>query len=218
MAGAVVTAGGTPQPSPLTRDGAQGSARHELAKSPYHRDDPSCPERVLSWLARHVIDGIARASNHAPGHGLGVALILVLVAVGVVAVVVRVGPLRRPASSREPVFGSTERTAADHRRQADSYAAASQWALAVRERLRAIGRELEERGVLDPRPGRTAAELCREASAQLPDLAAELRTATATFDAIWYGGAPAGQADDDLLRALDRRLTGSDRLLSLGRR
>jgi hypothetical protein len=205
------TAVAAASPAPLTRDGAAGSARHELAKAPYHRSDPSFAQRALNWLIKHLIDLVNRASGHAPGHGLGVGLILVLVAIAVVAVVLRVGPLRRPASAHEPVFGGTERTAVDHRRQADTYAAEGQWALAVRERLRAIGRELEQRGVIDPRPGRTADELCAEAAWQLPDLGSDLRAGAATFDSIWYGGTTAGQADDELLRALDRRLLAASR-------
>jgi hypothetical protein len=203
-------------PPPVTRDGAQKSARHELAKPPYHRNDPTWFDKVLSWLWRHAIDLVSRASHHAPGHGLGLGLVLILIAVAVVAIVMRVGPLRRPTSAREPVFGDTDRAAVDYRRQAAEYAASSQWALAVRERLRAIARELEERGILEPRPGRTADELRREASAQLPALAERFRDATRTFDAIWYGGVAASAADDELLRSLDQQLTGSGRLL--GRR
>jgi hypothetical protein len=206
----------SPSPGPVTRDGAQAAARHELAKPPYHRDDPSWFQRVLSWLARHLVSVVGRASQHAPGHGLGVGLILVLAALAVVAVVVRVGPLRRPASKYDPVFGGTEQSAADYRRHADNYAAAGEWALAVRERLRTIARELEERGVLDPRPGRTAAELGREAGRRLPDLGPDLRVAIGRFDAIWYGGATATAGDDESLRALDSLVTGSKRATLVG--
>jgi Domain of unknown function (DUF4129) len=206
----------TAAPPPITRDGEQRLARHELAKPPYHRHDPTWLDKTLSWLWDHLLDVFSRASHDAPGHGLGLGLVLVLLAVGIVAIVMRVGPLRRPTTSREPVFGDTDRPAADYRRTAAEYAAAYEWALAVRERLRAIARELEERGVLDPRPGRTADELCREASAQLPALATSFRDATQAFDAIWYGDVTARAADDELLRALDEQLTGPSRLL--GRR
>ncbi len=86
-----------------------------------------------------------------------------------------------------------------------------QWAEAIRERLRAIARELEQRGVLDPRPGRTAAELSREAGAQLPALAEDLRNAASIFDRVWYGGRTATAADEELLRRLDSRVAGSHR-------
>ena len=87
------------------------------------------------------------------------------------------------------------------------------WAEAIRERLRAIARELEHRGVLDPRPGRTADELCGEAGLRLPVLAGDLRAATSIFDEVWYGGRTATADDEAQLRALDERLAGSHRNL-----
>ena len=48
---------------------------------------------------------------------------------------------------------------------------------------------------------------------RLPAVASELRRATATFDAIWYGGRPAGPDDEQLLRALAQRVAGPHRVL-----
>jgi hypothetical protein len=76
----------------------------------------------------------------------------------------------------------------------------------VRERLRAIVRSLEERAVLEPRPGRTADEAASEAGAALPDCAAGLRSAALLFDDVWYGGRPAGPEGDAALRELDDRV------------
>ena len=91
--------------------------------------------------------------------------------------------------------------------------AAGQLAPAVREWLRAAVQTIEDRGVLDPRPGRTADELCGEAGLRLPVLAADLRAATATFDEVWYGGRTATADDEAQLRAVDKRLAGSHRNL-----
>ena len=132
----------------------------------------------------------------------------------VALIVVRVGTLRRTARTNDqPIFGTSGTTAEDHRKAAAQFAADGLWAEAIRERLRAIARELEQRGVLDPRPGRTAAELSREAGAQLPGLADELRTATSIFDEVWYGSRTATAADEELLRRLDARVAGSHRAL-----
>jgi hypothetical protein len=62
---------------------------------------------------------------------------------------------------------------------------------------------LEDGGVLEPRAGRTAAEVAEEAGAALgdPTAAAQLASATRTFDEIWYGKRAATAADDALLRA-----------------
>ena len=58
-------------------------------------------------------------------------------------------------------------TAAQHRATAESYAAEGNWAAAIRHRLRAVARQLEETGVLNPAPGRTANELARDAGTAL---------------------------------------------------
>ena len=94
---------------------------------------------------------------------------------------------------------------------AAQFASNGLWAEAIRERLRAIARELEHRGVLDPRRGRTADELSREAAAQLPALADDLHHATSIFDEVWYGKRTASAADEELLRRLDARVAGSHR-------
>jgi hypothetical protein len=69
----------------------------------------------------------------------------------------RTGPLARRGPQREALFaGSAVLTAQAHRELAEAAAGEGRWADAVRERLRAVVRELESRGALDPRPGRTA--------------------------------------------------------------
>jgi hypothetical protein len=68
---------------------------------------------------------------------------------------------------------------------------AGRHAEAIRERLRAIIRDLEERAILEPRVGRTADEVAAEAGAALPDVAADLARAARIFDEVWYGRRPA---------------------------
>jgi uncharacterized membrane protein len=205
-------AAGTPSPIPVTRSGAQAAARAELSKRGYHRNDPSLIDRGLKWLLKRLQKLIDASTRHAPGHGLGLFLTIVILAGVVVLIVMRVGALRRTTrAGDQAIFGIGQTTADDHRRAAAQFAADGLWAEAIRERLRAIARELEERGVLDPRPGRTAAELSREAGVQLPALADDLRTATSVFDEVWYGGRTATAADEELLRRLDARVDGSHR-------
>jgi hypothetical protein len=84
-------------------------------------------------------------------------LLLLLLVGGLLAVVLtRVGPIARTKRERPLFEGARQLSAADHRSLADRAAAEGRFADAVRERLRAVVRELEARGVLDPRPGRTA--------------------------------------------------------------
>ena len=115
--------------------------------------------------------------------------------------------MRRGARAGAPVVElSGPLDAAEHRRRADGYAAEGRFAEAVRERMRAIVRELETRGVLEPRPGRTADEVAREAGAAVRAVAPDLRTAATVFDEVWYGGRTATAQADALLRQADQRV------------
>ena len=97
-------------------------------------------------------------------------------------------------------------TAAEHRGNADRHAAAGQWGEAVQERFRAIARDLEERAMLSPQPGRTAFELATAAGRELPGLSGDLAAGARLFDDVTYGFVPATQPDDATLRALDDRI------------
>ena len=155
---------------------------------------------VWRWLA----DGYDKITQATPGGALGVLLIIVA-AVIIVLVLVR----RRGASSRLRRPGDTgldlpaEVTSEQLRDAADALARQGAWAEAVRARLRAVVRTLEDRGVLDPRPGRTAAEVAAEAGAVRADLRDLLWHGALTFGEIWYGGRPATEADHDALLGLD---------------
>src|SRR5690606_2815683 len=109
-------------------------------------------------------------------------------------------------SQRPPLLERRPSTAADHRAAAGRHAAAGQWAEAIRERLRAIGRDLEERVILDARPGRTADELAIEAGAVLPEHAERLREGARIFNDVWYGDRPGTEEGYATLTALDEAL------------
>jgi hypothetical protein len=84
---------------------------------------------------------------------------------------------------------------------ADDYAAAGRFAEAVRERLRAIVRDLVEREVITHHPGWTVTELARAAASARPAAAAPLDGASAVFSEIWYGQRVATADDDQAMRA-----------------
>ena len=193
-------------PVDLGRDEAAQLAREELAKQVYRDAGPGLVERLVRWLleqAGRLLDGAAGVS---PGGYSGLVVVLLLVAAAVVAVRLKVGPLGRRAAREEALFVGRTRTAAQHRAAADAHAAAGAWAEAVRERLRAVVRSLEERAVLDERAGRTADEAAAEAGRALPSCAAGLRAAAVLFDEIWYGGRPAGPESYAALRDLDAQV------------
>lgn len=95
---------------------------------------------------------------------------------------------------------------------ADRLAAEGRYAEAVRERLRAMVRELTARRVVQPQPGMTVAELVRAATDTRPQVGPPLSAASAIFSELWYGQRPASAEHDHRMREhaadLDRLLTG----------
>lgn len=201
-------------PVGLGREAARQAARDELSKRVYQQARPSLSERALRWVYEHVAHVLDRVAGVSPGGYVGIVVIALLVVAAVVAVRLKVGPLGRSARTESSLFVGRPRSAAEHRAAADAHAAAGEWAEAVRERLRAVIRSLEERSLLDPRPGRTADEAAAEAGRALPDCAAGLREAARLFDDVWYGGRTATRATDETLRALDERVRASRPLLA----
>ena len=205
-------------PPPISGDDARRAAQLELSKPAYHHGDPSIAQRVIRWVLHRIGDALTAAARHSPGKGIGLFVIVVLLALVVATVAIRVGRVRRAAGATlGGILGETRRSAADHRALARDFAARAQYAEAVREWLRATTRELEERGVLDPRPGRTAAELCVEASSALPGIADDLRRASSIFEKVWYGGKTATSDDERALGQLDALVAGSHRALAVRR-
>ena len=201
-------------PVELGRDAARELAREELARQIYREAGPGLTERVLRWVLQAVGDVLDEVAGVSPGGYAGLAVLAVLLLAAAVAIRLRVGPLGRAAASDQRLFVGRERTAREHRARADQHAAAGEWAEAVRERLRAVVRTLEERSLLEPRPGRTADEAAAEGAAELPTCASDLVAAARLFDEIWYGGRPAGPAADQVLRAVDERVRAARPVLA----
>jgi hypothetical protein len=83
---------------------------------------------------------------------------------------------------------------------ADELAAQGRYKEAVRERLRAIVRDLVERGVVDYRPGWTVTELAWMAAGARPATATPLAAASEIFSSIWYGQRDATASHDAAMR------------------
>lgn len=196
-------------PVDLDREAAARAAREELAKQIYRDAGPSLSERVLRWVYEHVTDVFDRAAGVSPGGYVGLLAVVLVVLAAAIALRLGLGPMRRSGASETPLFVGHARSAAEHRAAADAHAADGQWAEAVRDRLRAIITGLEERTLLEPRPGRTADEAAEAAGAAVPECAADLRAAARVFDDIWYGARPADATHDALLRHLDDRVRAS---------
>jgi hypothetical protein len=195
---------------PIPRDEARDMARRELDKQIYQRDKPSWLERVWDRFADWLHDLFSHAVQpNAHGNGGGWVSVAVIVLIAVVAVALVVWLMwgrGNPRSKKDPLLEDKPSTALDHRDAAEQLAAQGQWAEAIRERLRAIARDLEERAVLAPRPGRTADELAVEAGEAVPDLADALRAGVRIFDDVWYGDRPGTAEGYAQVKELDERL------------
>lgn len=190
-------------PIDIGRDDAQRAAEAELSRPEYAALRPTLLVRAVRWLVERFADFLHHAAQLSPaGYGGLVALLVVLV-LAVIAVRLALGRIGRVRKAPAVLFGDAAATAAEHRRAADAHAERGEWALAVRERLRAVVRGLEERDLLDARPGRTAAEVAAEAGRVLPGCAEPLRAAAHLFDDVWYGETPAEPWMDARLRAVD---------------
>ncbi len=188
----------------IDRDTAHEAAQRELAKPIYPK--ASLTERLSEWLD-DLLYRIAQEGSRLPGGWFTVTLLLIMAAIAIV-VAVRIArrTMRTNRDGEHALFDSHELTAAAHRATAERYAAEGNWAAAIRHRLRAIARQLEEDGVLHPVPGRTATELAVDAGAALPVLGSELMQAASAFNDVTYGERPGTEPAYRMIADLDRRL------------
>jgi hypothetical protein len=212
---------------PIGRDEARELARRELEKQVYQRDRPSWLERAWDdfsdWLSSLFNQAPDPESQGSGGGWTSVLIIVVIVLIAAALVVWLMRGRRNPRSRQGPLLDAEPSTALDHRDAAERHAEAGEWAEAIRERLRATARDLEERAVLAARPGRTADELAAEAGEAVPELAEELTAGVRIFDDVWYGdrpGTPEGYArmkePDARLRAARPKPLESDDLTLAG--
>ncbi|MDH6110784.1 hypothetical protein P3T36_003153 [Kitasatospora sp. MAP12-15] len=194
-------------PVAVPRDPARDAARNELLDPAYHRHDPSLAQRVTDWLwaqLDHLLGGIGSTTGSGVAGLVFFLVIAVLIGAGLWW---RLGRPGRAAQTAAALFSAEgPRTAAEHRAAARRHAEAGDWPQAVREQMRALVRALEERTLLDARPGRTADEAAAEAGRFLPEHAAALREAARVFDDVAFGDRAAAGADYQLLAELDGRL------------
>jgi hypothetical protein len=176
---------------PIDREQAREAAERELSKQIYASSKPGFLERVIQWAQRKLAELLDQAGSVMPGGLLGLAALVTIVVFLLVMIRLRLGPLRVKdlLSDRGPAAAAL--TADDYREQAGNFAAAGDYREALRARFRAVIRQLEQRGVLENRLGRTAGEIAAEAGAALPPVAAQLRAGADLFNEVWYGGRPA---------------------------
>lgn len=199
-----------------SREQAREWARRELSEPAYAKARPGWVERLARWLIERLME-LRVPDALAPSRSLGLVLLLALLALALIVILTRTGRLRRGARTGAvgAVLDDVRRTSTEHRRLADEAAAAGRFDVAVRERFRAVARSLQERALLDERPGRTALELATEAGRILPGAAAGLRAAARVFDDVCYGGRVPTSTHDAQLRQLDRDVAAARPVLEL---
>ena len=178
----------------------------ELSKDRYQERGPSWLERAWDWVVEQFshlfgleVDG---------GSLMAIAIIAAIILALVLVTRAVVGPVRRSfkAKRTHSVFEDDARSSTEMRSAADAAAAKEDWNLAVLERFRAIIRSLEERDLIDDRPGVTADEAAFQTGARFPDILTRISGAADLFDRVRYGHGKAALSDDDALRQLDRIL------------
>jgi hypothetical protein len=197
----------------IGRDQAHEAAVRELTDPRYAADDPTLVQRILQWVARRISDLVERAGSVVPGGLLG----LVLIATAVIGLGFALWfGARAVLRERSARAGSTAmfddnrpRTAVEHRLAATAAEDAGDHGEAVREWFRAAVRGLEERGLLDPRPGRTADEAGVEIGRLFFLDAPQPLDVARRFDAVTFGTATADADDAIAARTLDERVRGS---------
>ncbi|TDO14531.1 uncharacterized protein DUF4129 [Mycobacterium sp. BK086] len=188
----------------IDRETAHELAQRELAKPIYPKT--SLMDRIGEWIEELLYKIMVKGSS-IPGGWLTLTVLAIVV---VVALIVAVRIARRTMRTNRGkdigLFGIHELSAAEHRATAEAYAAQGNWAAAIRHRLRAVGRQLEETGMLNPVPGRTANELARDAGELLPAFSSELRRAATVFNDVTYGEQPGTEPNYRLVADLDDAL------------
>lgn len=188
----------------IDRDAAHQAAQDELNKPVYSKG--SAGEQLAEWLNETIFRLLQKTAS-LPGGWLTATVLFIMLAIALaVAIHIVRRTMRTNRGGDYQLFEAAQLTAAQHRATAENYAAQGEWAAAIRHRLRAVARQLEETGVLNPAPGRTANELASDAGAALPHLAGELSQAATAFNDVTYGEQPGTPSAYQMIADLDDHL------------
>lgn len=182
---------------------AREAAQAELSKPAYAAQEPSLLQRVSEWVWDRISDLLGRTSGNGPGGAVATVIVIALLVLAAVALWVRLGPRGAARSASGGLFAETELTAAEHHAAADAALGAGDLETAVFERFRALVRGSEERGLLVPRPGRTAEEVASDLAELLPDVASAVHASARAFGEVRYGGRTATEAHHTTIATAD---------------
>lgn len=209
-------------PIRIDRDEAQRLAEVELAKNKYDSGPPEWLNKVGEWLEKlfnwivSLLNWSARARQPGGGGGINwgfvIAVGVLLILIAIVVWKVGLPRWRKPTDSDDGLDLDPTRAPSDYRSTSEIAAQQENWAAAVRDRYRALVRDLEIRTILDVRPARTAWEAAYSAARVLPDSTEDLYTGADLFNDVVYGDRPAGEQHYLTLVGIDTRvLAAADR-------
>lgn len=188
----------------------------ELSKTEYREAQPTIVDRAaeafLDWISSLTSSGIGGV----PWLALGILAVLLLLVIVVIAVLL--GRPRRNRRSRQSpggVFADDDaRSPTELRRDAEEAARRQDWVAAIRDRFRAMARDLADRDLVAVLPGTTAREFARDAGESFPAETQPLRDAADVFDDVRYLSLPGDEARYRSLAALDQRLASARPVLA----
>lgn len=180
-------------PIDIGREEARQRAAEELQKSKYG-GIPDWLERFLRWLFELAerLGSPDLPTDGNPGQNVAVLITGVVLLLGLALIIWRVGLPRWRQRGKDGTIDIDSTVAPqDYRSLAERAAAEQDWTAAVRDRFRAVVRELEDRTILDVRPSRTALEVAHTASRWLPSASERLDDGADLFNDVVYGERPA---------------------------
>lgn len=186
-------------PIDISREEAQRRANEELAKATYG-GIPEWLTDLLRWVEGVLKSFLELVTGQVqPGSGLswGFIIVIVVVLIVIALIIWRVGLPRWQQRKQRDAEVEIDQSISpsEYRDLAAAAAARGDYRTAVRERFRAIVRELEFRTIITPRPSRTALEAALAASRELPPTREPMYTAATLFSAVMYGDREATAAD-----------------------
>lgn len=180
-----------------------------LAEARYDRPPEPLPERILGWFADQIGKVLGGLTTQG-GLGAVVAGLAIVAVVGSVIYLVarygRISPVARAGGGAPKVMVELTRTPSEWRAEAEAHERAGRWAEGLRCRHRALVGELVRQGAIRDRAGRTAREHVGDVAEVRPAVAEPMAEATELFEAVWYGGAPAGPDEASRFEALADRV------------
>jgi Domain of unknown function (DUF4129) len=191
-------------PSP---DDARSWLQRELLDPEYHQEN--LVERLVTWLQRQVLRGLAAAEQAPPLSTFAAMLVFLLLLGGLVWLLSRTRGSHRDRTAAGPVLNDEVVTAAELRARAEAALAGGRPEEAVVDGFRALAVRQVERGRLEDSPGATAHEVAMTLATRYPQHGERVGDNARLFDLVLYGDRPATPDQATGVLSLDDELAAA---------